>query len=346
LRAQWQLRRRVAQFLRREKIDLILATVLPGYTSLVGSWAKRRFNISFVLDYQDPWVGNRSNSERSWTKSGLAHRIANWLEPKVLQNVDALTAVSDETLDTLRARNLISPNIPIEIIPIGADREDHAIAQRYGRSLIDRADGKFHIAYLGTLTNRMLPSLEAFLKAVRELADSEFARIQIHLIGTSAQPAGEDQHNLCALIGELGLTGHVHLHPARVGYLDALRTMQNADLLLLLGSIDSHYTASKIFPCWLAKKPILGLFHSASTVNQLARELGGISLVTYDAEHPPDSKTKDVAAALREILEEPEALTNLRHEPAFETYSADGVARKYAGLFDRLVAQRNAPAVS
>lgn len=343
LRAQCAIRRRVAKLARTESPSVIFVTVLPGFASLIGSWARRRFDIPFVLDYQDPWAGGPSRTEWKWNKAGLAERLAGWVEPKVLQNVDAITAVSAATLDGLRARNLINPETPIEIIPIGADRQDHAVARRHGRSLINQGDGKFHIAYLGTVTKRMLPALETFLCAVQALSGLELENLQIHLIGTSAQPAGRDQHNLDQLLNELALRDRVHFHPGRVGYLDALRTMQDADLLLLLGSTDSHYTASKIFPCWLAAKPILAVFHSASTVNQLARELGGISLVVYDEDHGPETKAGDVAAALRKIIEEPNLILNSRNESAFESYSAQGVARKYAELFDRVIANRNDP---
>src|SRR5256885_16812657 len=58
LRAQWQLRHRIAHLLPRERADLIFATVLPGYTSLIGAWVKRKFGLPFVLDYQAPWVSD------------------------------------------------------------------------------------------------------------------------------------------------------------------------------------------------------------------------------------------------------------------------------------------------
>src|ERR1043165_4234938 len=58
LRAQYTLRRKVTKLISEGKVDLIFATVLPGYTSLIGAWAKRRFGLPFVLDYQDPWVSH------------------------------------------------------------------------------------------------------------------------------------------------------------------------------------------------------------------------------------------------------------------------------------------------
>src|SRR5205085_849310 len=169
LRGQWALRRRVGELVESHKPSVIFATVLPGYTSMIGSWAKRRFKIPFVLDYQDPWVPRHDRKEPGSRKSKAVERIACWLELKAVRDVDAITAVSDETLDSLRERHLIRPDQLIEIIPIGADRKDHAIARPYGHSFIERAERLCHIAYLGTLTDRMLPALKTFLAAAAKV---------------------------------------------------------------------------------------------------------------------------------------------------------------------------------
>ena len=134
------------------------------------------------------------------------------------------------------------------------------------------------MAYTGTIDEGMLPSVRTLFRGVRALLDAKPARQpSLHFIGTSAQPGGRDPHGLERIAGESGVGEVFRLEPHRIGYLDALRTMQDADVLLLLGSHDAHYTASKIFPCWLSGKPIFALFHAASTVNHLARELGGVA---------------------------------------------------------------------
>src|SRR5438270_7130290 len=104
LRGQWALRRRVGELVESHKPSVIFATVLPGYTSLVGAWAKRRFKIPFVLDYQDPWVPKRGPELGGSAKRKAADKLARWLEPKAVAVADAITAVSDETLDSLRER--------------------------------------------------------------------------------------------------------------------------------------------------------------------------------------------------------------------------------------------------
>ncbi|MCW5553486.1 MAG: glycosyltransferase [Verrucomicrobiae bacterium] len=359
LRGQWALRRRVAEIVRGEPVDLIFGTVLPGYTSLVGARAKRRFGLPFVLDYQDPWVSDWGARQPRFSKAGLSHWLATKLEPGAVAAADALTAVSDRTLDTLRSRKLIRPGLPVETIPIGAEPEDHAVAARVGRSWIEgragrllpaareiahhgahgatRPTGTFHLAYLGTVIEGMIPTLRTLFGAVRALlnANPEW-QLRIHFIGTSAQPNGCDTLGLAELAAECGVGGVFRLEPRRIGYLDALRTMQDADALLLLGSQDPHYTASKIFPCWLSGKPVLGVFHSASTVNELARELGGIGLVNYDTVTGAESRVAETTRALRQVVDRGTRALPPRNEGAFGPYSTRGVARRFAELFDRI----------
>lgn len=337
LRAHVTLRRRIKRLVQTANPHLIFVTVLPGYASLLGSWAKEQFNLPLVLDYQDPWVSTWGAAQSKWSKAGVAHRFAEWLEPKVLGHVDAITAVSDQTLDTLRQRNLLPSHIPVEIVPIGADRHDHAVATRHGRSLIQRKPNTFHIAYIGTLTDRMLPALKGFLLGLSLVKRQSDPAIRLHLIGTSGHAKGEDQHNVTALIEERGFAGAFELFPARVGYLDALRTMQDADLLLMLGSTDPHYTASKLFPYWLSGRPIFGLFHAESTILSLSGELGGITLVCYDDRIPASSRIQEVAKALSEIISERSATVPPRNEAAFARYSTEGTAKTYAELFNKVL---------
>lgn len=265
----------------------------------------------------------------------MAHELALYFEPNVVRLADALTAVSDETLDTLRQRKLVGNGTPVEIIPIGADEGDHEHARREGKSIIRKQSGVVDVAYVGTITHRMLPALRAFLLGARQVIATG-VRLRVHLIGTSAQPDGDDRLGIERVVAELGATAFVRLEPQRIPYLDALRSMQQSDILLLLGSTDSHYTASKIFACWLTRMPVLALFHTRSTINQLAYDLGGVAVVNYDERNSPETRVDEVASVLRGVINRRGDALPSRNERAFELYSSRGVAQRYAALFDRI----------
>ncbi|MFM2294053.1 MAG: hypothetical protein RLZZ350_466 [Verrucomicrobiota bacterium] len=360
-RAQRALRARVAEIIAREKVDLIFCSVLPGATMLVGAWAKRKFNVPFILDYQDPWFSDWGAAQPRFSKAGLAHWLAAKLEPVAVAQADALTAVSDETLATLRQRGLLRANLPVEILPIGADENDHVVAAKVGRPLTmdyETTDARaaiveaekshrpivhrlpFSLAYLGTITERMLPAVKTLFAAVKIIsAENPERYLRLHFIGTSAQPDGTDKLGLRQLAAAADITEQFVLKPRRAPYLDALRTMQAADVLLLPGSTDAHYTASKIFPCWLARRPVFGLFHEASSIVTLARELGGVRLVTYGHEGPAAHET-ETTDALRALVGGAANTLPTRNEAAFAPYSAARLAEKYAALFNRVTGGR------
>lgn len=342
LRAQRAMRQRARQMVQAGEVDLVFASVQPGYGGLVGAWMKRRWGIPFVLDYQDPWVPS-PNAPRPWLGRGAwAERIALWLEPGMVQCADALSAVSDMTLDGLRSRRLVRAGVPVEVIPIGADTADHALAARQVEARRQPTTNEWVISYVGTLTQRMLPATRTAMMAVGGLARRQPARrFKMQFIGTSAQPDGRDPHGLKQMAAECGVGDLFDLEPRRISYLDSLRAMQDADTLLLLGSIDPHYTASKIFPCWLAGRPVCGLFHEASTVNSLARELGGVGVVTYNEAHGPEERVAELAALLTEVTSRGLKALPERRESGFEPYSARSVARRFATLFDRVWAGAN-----
>ena len=60
--------------------------------------------------------------------------------------------------------------------------------------------------------------------------------------------------------------------------------LTHASAILLLGSMERHYTASKLYPALLARRPILALFHEASSVVSILRDAGSeptVRVVAY-----------------------------------------------------------------
>ena len=68
----------------------------------------------------------------------------------------------------------------------------------------------------------------------------------------------------------------------RIPYFEALFLLGKADLVLVPGSIDQSYTASKIYPYVLAKRPLLAVFHKNSSVVRLFDSVDCGKLVAFD----------------------------------------------------------------
>jgi hypothetical protein len=103
----------------------------------------------------------------------------------------------------------------------------------------------------------------------------------LHFIGTSYAPAGKGRPSIAPVAAEFGLQDMVMESPDRIAYSETLRCLLDADAIVALCSNDPGYTASKIYPCLIARKPLLAICHRDSGVAQVVAEAGGGVCVTF-----------------------------------------------------------------
>ena len=350
LRAFTGLRRTCHALLARERFDALFITVYPVYPALLGGGLKAAHGVPFVLDYQDPWVGAWGRSvgggpggAPDW-KSRASRRLGTWLEPWAVRAADALVAVSQGTIDDIVARIPEAARLPQGVIPLGFEPADFA-ALRARPPLaphFDPADGLIHLCYAGTLlptgsgTLRLL--LQALDRARRD--DPAAARLRLHFFGTSNQ-SDSGVYRVLPLARECGVADAVSEVPGRLDYLDALSVLTHASGILLLGSAERHYTASKLYPALLAQRPILALFHDASSVVAILRGAAAepsVRVVTYGDGPPDAARVAETAGHLRAL-----AASSAYHAgdvslDRLAGVSARDLARQLAAIFDRVAA--------
>ena len=335
--------KRASRLVRQKKIDLIYVTILPAYAAWVGRTIKRRFNVPFVLDYQDPWVYRKDRPKNIFSKSTIAHWLSVMLEKRVLKYTDALSAVSMGTLDSIKERNLLDDHKLLQVFPIGVDAEDIRVSVAKGHSHLKQDREVTKLLYMGTITKEMLPTLEVLLEALVQINNEESEEYILSLIGTSANIGGEDPLGLDAIISEKGARDYVTHQPERVNYLDSLKTMSEADALFLIGTNEPHYTASKVFPYWLAGPPIVGVFHQQSEIVRLSEKIGGVRLITYhDHIKEKDRLVSETLKLYRQLTKEPGALVPTKSQEEFGRYEADALAKEHALFFDKVVKHASA----
>ena len=354
LRSLFGLWRACKDLHRDIRFDCVFVTIYPSYTALLGPLIKKRTRIPFVLDYQDPWVGAWGLSTGPGAagppdlKSRLSRVLAQRLEPIAVRAADALTAVSAATFEDVRDRIPSARTIPCVEIPIGAERRDFDFVASRPRAhgLFDGSDGKLHVSYVGTLLPLGRETLRAFLKALALLKEREYrlySRLRIHFVGTSNQTIAESPGLVLPEAERIGVADAVQEVPSRVDYLDALGLLLSSAAILLLGSSERHYTASKIYPALLARRPLLALFHRESTVVAILRKAaspGSLRLVTYDEERPVATKVEEIYGGLRLLVEGTGAKAAEIDPRALDEYSARSLARRLANLFTEVVSRR------
>ena len=350
LRAFTGLRRACRTLLSHEPFDALFITVYPVYPALLGPGLKAEFRVPFVLDYQDPWlgawgqsVGGGPGGAPDW-KSRASRRLGSWLEPRAVRAADAIVAVSQGTIDGIVERMPAAGRLPHGVIPLGFEADDFEALRRRPpmAAHFEPADGLVHLCYVGTLLPTGVDTLRLLLRALDRARrdDPAAARLRLHFFGTSNQ-SDSDTYRVLPIAREYGVADVVTEVPGRLDYLDALSVLTHASGILLLGSSERHYTASKLYPALLAKRPILALFHDTSSVVSIlhaAASEPSVRVVTYGDGPAADVRAGDVACHLRALA------ASCVYNPGdvvlerVADVSARQLARQLAAVLDRVAA--------
>ncbi len=338
--------RGASALLAAERFDAVFITIYPSYPAMLGPLLKRRFAFAFVLDYQDPWVGEWGRTAgplaggRPDLKSRVSRFVATRLEPYALTAADAVTAVSRATYEQALERTPAAQPRRCAELPIGWDRRDLEFAGGGPRTFPD--DGLIHLSYVGTLLPTGFDTLRAVLGAVAALraSDSSANRLRLHFFGTSNQRTSDSPPRVLPVAAEYGLTGIVTEHAPRLDYFEALRVLRDSTAVLLMGSRERHYTPSKVFPALVARRPVFAVMHEASNASDLLRRIGrapAVRLVTYGDEMP-QARMNTIAAELSALIAQPCHDPAAVDESVLEPFSACALAGTLAKVFDACLA--------
>jgi hypothetical protein len=328
IRAYWPMRRA----LERMRPDLVFIPGPPWHTFLLGAMMRDAYDIPYVLDYIDPWVSSAGAGGRWWSKAFWYRQVALALEPRAVRGAAHITAVSDGTNEGVRARYPWLPADRCTGIPYGIEPADfEALRQRpRAQGLWPAGDGNVHLVSVGAMLPNGYETLRALFSALRLLGPT---RLRLHFVGTTYEPVPRTPL-VEPVAREMGVGDIVTEHPARVPYLDALNLLVSADGILALGSTESHYTASKIFPSIFARRPLLAIYHEASSVCDVVRRSRGGTLVTYSDTERADARVGAIADALRGMNTYDAAAVQW---DVFEAYTARRMTERLAAVFDRCV---------
>lgn len=340
-----------SDLLAREHFDLVFITTYPIYPALLGPWLKRRFGVPFVLDYQDPWVGAWGKTVGPGVdrapdlKSRVSRLVAQMLEPIVVRAADAITAVSEGTYEEVQRRIPSARRILTAPIPLGGEQEDYAklVSNPRPNPFFEPTDGLFHLCYVGTLLPLGVETLRAVLAAIRRLRDTRpehGASLRAYFVGTSNQTLPDSGYLVRPHAEELGIEDKIVEHPARIDYLDALTVQVSASALLLMGSSEHHYTASKLYPALMSRRPLLAVFHERSSVSSILQSMGQTShlhLVTYNDHDRAASRTNEITEHLIQLMESPQTVVAPPDDSLPKEYSAQSIAERLSQLFDKVV---------
>ena len=340
LRAWRQLQASVFQTLASRKVATVLITGSPFYPMLIAPKIKRAFGVPVVLDFQDPWV-SAWGASHSWnSKAGLSHGLAKVLEPRALRSADFVTSVSDIQNAQMAARYPWFDFRRMASIPIGGDPDDFVALRRSppAEGSADIDPEFINLSFVGTFMPRSGDLMRVLLRSFRRLRTlhpSLAARMRLNFVGTSNQPNNFSSYRVRALAEVEGVADVVREIPQRVPYLRALSVLARSDGILLIGSDEPHYTASKIYPALMCGRPFLSLFHRASSAHEILSRAGGGHALAFSVAAELASLEEPLSKALYSVATAP-ASFGVADRTAYAPFDACTTAQRFGDIFDLL----------
>ena len=347
LRSMWQCLRKGNELLGQGDIDLVYFSTTAFPLPILGRYWKAKYGVPYVIDMQDPWHSDfylgKPKDERP-PKHWLSYRMHRYLEPIAMRGVDGLIAVTEAyNEDLIRRYEGMSPAACAEI-PFGVSERDYRVVDEhpipidfFPRSAPDEIRG----VYTGVCNTAMMPTIRAIFEALRnglQRHPDSFGRIRLYFVGTNYRQDASDV--VMPLAEEYGLERYVFEKPERISYMGALQMQKDSDFLLLIGTADAQYTASKLYPYIFARRPILAVFNEHSNAVGILEDTGAGEPVTFIGE--PDGRLPDRILPVWTRM-----LDRMPYEPttdwtAFEEYTAENMTRKQVDVFDRVLERNGA----
>ncbi|MCM1981750.1 glycosyltransferase [Lyngbya confervoides] len=334
------------RLLSQRPVDLVFFSTTIFPVMILGRRWQRKFNVPYVLDFQDPWLGGFYQTQAQGRPPGgrlkytLDKALAQLLEPRALERVSHLISVSPDYPQRLQQRYPHLTAQDCTVLPFGAPESDyHRLPSLgIGQRIFNPQDGNHHWVYVGRGGADMATALHGLFYALRQERDrhpQDWETLRIHFVGTSYAQGDRAEKTIAPIAEQYGLADMVTEHPHRIPYFEAQQVLIESQGILMIGSDDPRYSASKLYPAILARRPLLAIFPQQSLVVEILRQVKAGQVVIFDPGMKPAQLYPHMAPQLRSLRQQ-------HHPPstdwsAFAPYSAQAMTQKLCACFDRVV---------
>jgi glycosyltransferase involved in cell wall biosynthesis len=343
-RSLWFYLRTCNALIRKNRFNLIYFSTTAFPVMILGRYWKWKFGVPFIIDMQDPWRNDfyldKPKHERP-PKFLFAYNMDKIMEALTMKKVDGIVSVSPGYPKTLMERySNIKPD-RCTVIPFGGASIDFEILEKAGvKNPLFRQDGEsVNFAYIGRGGHDMglaLSGIFAALKIGLDRDASQFSKVKMHFVGTSYAADGLGQKTIEPIAEKYGVGDHVVEITDRLPYFTALKVLKDADILIIPGSTDTNYTASKLYPYILANRPLIAVFNENSTVVDILGKTKAGACATFRNDDPVDAVAEKVFKVMQQYLQRIPFVPDTNwHE--FEPYSAREAAQKQVDFFNNIL---------
>ena len=331
LRAFFNLKHRALKLCREEGVDCAWISIPSWYPSLIGQHL-HRINVPFGIDYQDPWVHKLHEDTPLLSRARFTVGLARILEPAAVRSASFITGINEAYFAGTIKRNPHLKRSPQGELQLGFSHRDHGIPMPSIKSPWDAQHRVFIYAgaYL-PLSSRLWKQLFLGLQKLQTIGKLD-SNIRFYFFGTGTGHA----QSLRQLAETFGLASFVHEHRERIPFLHVQELMRRAEGVLSVGSVEPHYSASKIFQCLLSGKKLFSFFHEASEARTILKECKALNFHCDFVPTASDEHSVDALVPLLSNFFDAQAEEWSPELASLEAYSAERSAEKLIQTFSKI----------
>jgi glycosyltransferase involved in cell wall biosynthesis len=254
----------IGHIINTEKPDLLFATGDPFFPLLVGPFAKRFFELKYIVDFRDPWKLAIPNHRPVGLKGKIFQPINNFLEPIVVNSASRISVVSETMAEQYRVAYPKRNVNDFIVIPNGYDPDDYD-------AVPIKVQETFTVVYAGKfLTGKSFRNPFYFLESLKILKERGL-KIKFTYVGEK-NPDIEEMVEKIGVVDQFESVG-------RKSYTETISYMKGAGILLLIGSGQETEQTAKIFDYLGCKRPILALASEKGGIADVVKDIEKISLI-------------------------------------------------------------------
>lgn len=329
----------VNKLLADNSYDLIFFSTTAYQICALGRVWKKKYKVPYLIDMQDPWrsdhylhVPKKERPPKFW----FSYLLDSCLERWSINKVNGLMAVSKNYIDVLKRRYPKIQNVPEAVIPFAAYEKDFELTKTQSiENPFFKSNGEeVSMVYIGRAGFDMEKSIRLILLAIKKgmQVHEHFKKIKLYFIGTSYDPTGNAKKEVHALAQEIGISDTVVEATHRIPYFQSLKVLADANVLMVPGSVDPSYTASKIYGYVWLNKPMFTVFHSKSSVNKFMEDVNAGLALKFDLEEE-DIIIDKIVHYINVTIESGFTSPKINREK-YEEYCSPYQVRKQVDLFN------------
>ncbi len=256
--------KKAVALIKKHHIQTIITASPPHSSQLIGLNLKKRYNLHWIADLQDPWTDIYYYNQLY--HSIISASIDACYERKVLTEADYIITVSESIKEIFSSKSdKINPG-KIYVIPNGYDEEDF-------KTMPEINNDSFVITYTGTMNDDYYP-IDSFLKATEKIAARKY-KINLRFVGKLSPNIKQKIVNTRGIKFEF--VDYVP-HEESLKYL-----MQTNALLLIIPDIHQNegILTGKLFEYLGSGKTIIGIGPSHGDAAKIINECNSGKMFDY-----------------------------------------------------------------